>query len=64
MPISIFPLNEIIFTDKRKGVQYILKTAVYSEFKGKKYLLLKILELLTFEQLNSAGWYNQKHLNF
>lgn len=43
MLISIFPLNEIIFTDKRKGVQYILKTAVYSEFRGKKIFIIKDL---------------------
>lgn len=67
--MSIFPLNEIIFTDKRK---YILKTnilylsensKIFSNSK-KKYILLNNLELLTFEQLKSAEWNNQKHLNF
>lgn len=41
MPISIFLLNEIIYLDKIKGIQYILRKVIPSHQRIAKYFLIQ-----------------------
>lgn len=47
MPISIFLLNEIIYLDKIKGIQHILKKIIPSHQRIAKYFLIQRIKCFT-----------------